>query len=163
LKNFASFSGDFPMQPFFSDYYQRIQELHQNIQWAIAGLPHAALDWVPGEEMNSLTVLVVHLCGAERFWIGDVVGQDPSNRERASEFQQQGWEAAQLDKLLQDTLEHTRGVLEQLTLQDLETQRTSPRDEHDYTVGWALAHALEHTALHTGHIQITRDLWDHRS
>jgi len=26
-------------------------------------------------------------------------------------------------------------------------------------VAWALAHALEHTALHLGHIQIGRELW----
>ena len=151
------------MLPFFADYFQRLQELHQSIQWSIAGLPQTALDWVPGEEMNSLNVLVVHLCGAERYWIGDVVGQSPSDRVRESEFQQHGWEATRLEKLLQETLAHTRSVLEKLSLQDLETQRTSSRDGHDYSVGWALAHALEHTALHTGHIQITRDLWDHRA
>jgi hypothetical protein len=30
------------------------------------------------------------------------------------------------------------------------------------TAGWALNHALAHTALHIGHAQITRQLWDAR-
>jgi ankyrin repeat protein len=29
-------------------------------------------------------------------------------------------------------------------------------------VAWCLAHALEHTALHLGHMQITRQLWEQR-
>jgi len=27
-------------------------------------------------------------------------------------------------------------------------------------VAWALLHALDHTAQHLGHMQITRQLWD---
>jgi hypothetical protein len=30
-------------------------------------------------------------------------------------------------------------------------------------VGWALLHALEHTAIHLGHIQITQQLWDQKN
>jgi hypothetical protein len=29
-------------------------------------------------------------------------------------------------------------------------------------VGWALCHILKHTALHLGHLQITRQLWEQR-
>jgi hypothetical protein len=51
-------------------------------------------------------------------------------------------------------------VLETLTLQDLETKRISPRNGREVTVGWALGHALKHTALHVGHLQIMRQLWE---
>jgi hypothetical protein len=30
------------------------------------------------------------------------------------------------------------------------------------TVAWAVLHAVDHTALHLGHIQITRQLWEQR-
>ena len=40
--------------------------------------------------MNSLCVLVVHVCGSARFWIGDVVLGESSNRDRASEFVARG-------------------------------------------------------------------------
>ena len=69
---------------FTNPYYDRLQTLHQGISEAIADLPQEALDWEPAPSMNSVTVLVVHLTGAERYWIGDVAGQDPSGRIRSA-------------------------------------------------------------------------------
>lgn len=151
------------MHPFCEAYLDRLHILHDNILQAIEGLPPAALDWVPGPDMNSIAVLVVHTVGAERYWIGDVVARDPSGRDRAAEFRVQGLDAPTLKKRLGDTLAHTRGVLHGLVLQDLEGIRISPRDGREFTVAWALAHALEHTAMHTGHIQIMRQLWEQRT
>jgi uncharacterized damage-inducible protein DinB len=154
------------MQKFFEDYINRLEDLHTQIRQAIAGLsPQAlslhsgqALDWIPGEGMNSINVLVVHLCGAERYWIGDVVGGDLSGRERATEFLTHGLDETALNERLDQVLAHSKGVLSRLTLQDLDRVCTSPRDGHTFTVGWALLHALEHTAIHLGHIQVTRQL-----
>ena len=52
----------------YTDLYSLFHEVHDDLAKAIDGLPPEALDWVPGAEMNSITVLVVHLCGAERYW-----------------------------------------------------------------------------------------------
>jgi len=65
-----------------------------------------------------------------------------------------------LAKLLSDSFNYARSHLEKLTVQKLELLRSVPRDEQKVTVGWALAHALEHTALHVGHMQILRQWWD---
>ena len=105
-------------------------------------------------------ILVTHLAGAERYWIGDVAGEEPSGRLRDTEFRTQGVEVEALESLLARTLDHSRGVLKRLTLEDLSSPRISSRDGKSFTVAWCLAHALEHTALHLGHIQITRQLWD---
>jgi len=43
-------------------------------------------------------------------------------------------------------------------LDNLQQIRNSPRDDRKFTVGRALAHALQHTALHLGHAQVTRQL-----
>ncbi len=150
------------MQPFFEDYLDRLQRLHDYIERAIQGVPQTALDWVPGPNMNSLCVLIVHVTGAERYWIGDVVGRDPSGRDREAEFRARGLDVPTLKKRLADSLAYTRGVLEKLTIQDLEMLRVSPRDGRRLTVAWSLAHALEHTAIHVGHIQVTRQLWEQR-
>ena len=150
------------MHPFFEAYLDRLQELHADMLRALDGLPVAALDWVPGPDMNSIAILVVHTAGAERYWVGDVVARDSSGRDRSAEFQTQGLDTATLKKRLDDALAHTRGVLEGLTLQDLPVVRISPRDGREYTVAWALVHALEHTAMHVGHIQIMRQLWEQR-
>jgi uncharacterized damage-inducible protein DinB len=150
------------VQAFFEEYLDRLEALHGHIERAIEGLSQAALDWAPGPDMNSLGVLVIHVAGAERYWVGDVVARDPSGRDRDAEFRAYGLDAATLRNRLRDALAHSRGVLENLTLQDLETPRTSPRDGKQFTIGWALAHALEHTALHAGHMQIMRQLWEQR-
>ena len=151
------------MQPFFVTYFNRLEQLHHDITQAIDDLSPEALDWVPGPDINSLCVLVTHVAGAERYWIGDVVAKDPSHRDRAAEFRTRGVDAATLKKHLANTLAHSRSVLEKLTLDDLTTPCISPRDGREFTVAWALAHALEHTAIHLGHIQIVRQWWEQQA
>ncbi|HEY3473576.1 MAG TPA: DinB family protein, partial [Anaerolineales bacterium] len=65
-----------------------------------------------------------------------------------------------LRKRLADSLEYARNALNKFTAQDLETKRVSARDGRSFTVAWALLHALEHTTLHLGQIQMTRQLWE---
>ena len=146
----------------FVNYVERLQRLHADVERAMAGLSQEALDWVPGPEMNSIAVLVVHLTGAERYWIGDVAGREPSGRDRAAEFRAHGLDEAALRRRLDEALAYCRSIVEKLTLQDLETIRVSPRDGQQFTVAWSLLHTLEHTAIHLGHIQIVRQLWDQR-
>jgi uncharacterized damage-inducible protein DinB len=148
---------------FFEAYLDRLQELHEDIEKALEGLPQAGLDWLPGKEMNSIAVLVVHLAGAERYWIGDVLGGDPSNRNRDMEFQVHGLSGQDLKDRLSDSLAYIRNQVSALNLQDLAAQRTSQRyREGEVSVAWSLLHVLEHTALHLGHIQVARQLWHQR-
>ena len=148
------------MEQFFSDYLDRLQSLHDDMKRTFEGLPKAALDWVPGPGMNSLCVVVVHVAGAERYWIGDVLAQDPSGRVRETEFHLKGLDVVMLEERLDGSLVYVRGVLEELTLDKLGAQRVSVQDSRTYTAGWSLAHVLEHTALHLGHTQLTRQLWE---
>ncbi len=146
------------MEQILADYFERLQTLHRHLAEGIADLPTSALDWAPGPQMNSLAVLIVHLTGAERYWIRDVAGQEPSGRDREAEFIVGGLEAAVLQERLDRTLAHSQSVLARLTLQDLTATRVAARDGRDCTVMWALLHALEHAALHLGHVQIMRQL-----
>ncbi len=148
------------MHPILKAYLERLEDLHGEIWRAIAGLPPEALDWSPGPGMNSLGVLVAHLAGAERYWIGDMAGEDPSDRVRATEFQVKGQTVESLATLLTETLLHSRRVIEGLAAEDLGAERRVPRTGETFTVAWCLAHALEHTGIHLGHIQITRELWE---
>lgn len=150
------------MLPILTDYLERLQNLHTQIQQAIAGLSPEALNWTPGPEMNSLAVLVVHTAGSQRYWIGEVAGQDPANRDRDAEFRAQDWDEASLLELLATTLAHSQAMLARLTLPDLEGQRVAT-DGRAVTVAWALWHALGHTALHVGQMQLTRQLWEQAS
>ena len=151
------------MHAFYEAYLERLSALHDSIKSAVEGLPGAALDWTPGPDINSLTILVVHLTGAERYWIGDVAGETPSGRDRDAEFRSHGLHADALTRRLDETLASCRDFLAGLTVEDLSATRASPRDGRTFTVAWALAHALEHTGLHLGHMQIIRQLWAQRT
>ena len=148
------------MQSFFTNYLDLLQDCHNDILQALDGLHPAALDWIPGQEMNSISVMLFHLTGSERYWIGDIAAQESSNRDRDAEFRVQGVEMDVLKKRLADNLEYALNTLNKFTIQDLETTRVSPGNGREYTVGWALIHALEHATLHLGQIQITRQLWE---
>jgi len=150
------------MQTFFKDYLNLLQDCHNSILEALEGLPPTALDWIPGPDMNSISVLVFHLTGAERYWIGDVAAQDPAERDRDAEFRVHDVEMDVLKKRLANNLEYARSTLNKFTIQDLEASRVSPSDVREFRVAWALLHALEHATSHLGQIQITRQLWEQK-
>ena len=148
------------MQTFFTEYLNLLQDCHKGIREALEGLPSEALDWIPGQDMNSISVLVFHTTGSVRFWIGDIAAQEPSNRDRDAEFRAHNVGMDVLKKRLADNLEYARYALDKMSLQVLETTRTRPSDGREYTMAWALLHALEHATSHLGHIQMTRQLWE---
>lgn len=148
------------MENFFSDYLDRLEGLHHRLTAALEGLPQQAIDWAPGEEMNSIGVLIAHIAGAERYWIGDVVAGDESGRVRATEFETVGMDRDSLLARLDEVLAHSRGVLAGLSEEQLAEERVSPRVDERFTLGWSLLHALKHTAEHVGQVEMTRQLWE---
>ena len=148
------------MESFFQDYFDHLQKLHAEIEQVLDGLPKDALDWIPGEDMKSIGILAAHVAGAERYWIGDVIGGVSSNRNREAEFMTRGLDGAALKEVLNSSLVYSRAVLESLKIVELHDVRTSPRDGRQFSVGWVLNHALEHIAIHLGHMQITRQVWE---
>ena len=155
------------MNRYFEDYVDRLLSLHNDYKKAINGLSVEALDWVPGADMNSLCVMIVHTTAVERFMVGDVAAGISSNRVRAAEFQAKGLDEAALITRLDDTWAFVREIVSTFTLEDLSAVRELPpggskpvTTMESLSVGWALMHALTHTGLHLGHAQITRQLWD---
>src|SRR5262245_27400625 len=136
------------MQTFFTSYLDLLEDCHNGILQAIDELSPDALDWVPGEDMNSINVLLAHITGSERYWIGDIAAQESSDRDRDAEFRVRGVDVDVFRQKLVDNLEYARNVLDKMTLQDLESMRISASGEREYTVAWALMHALEHATSH---------------
>jgi hypothetical protein len=81
---------------------------------------------------------------------------------REREFQPNSLGAEELKYKLSDSLAYIRNQLSAFSVVDLPASRTVPHDGREVTAGWALLHTLEHTALHLGHIQLTRQLWHQR-
>jgi uncharacterized damage-inducible protein DinB len=150
------------MSEVFTAYLNQLEVLHRDLTYALEGLSVEALNWSPGPEVNSLAVLAAHTAGAERYWIGDVIAQDDSRRDRDAEFRLQMLNVEEAIARLDAALAYSRGVLGSLTLADLEERRLV-NDQREVTVAWALVHTLEHTGIHLGQMQITRQWWDARS
>jgi uncharacterized damage-inducible protein DinB len=146
------------MIPFYEVLYDRFHELHQEIEQALEALPADVLDWRPGPEMNSISVILTHLTGAERFLIGDVIMGEPSNRNREAEFLVEGLAKQDLLDRLTTVDAYIKWAFEKMSLADLETFRTHPRNGKQVSVSWAILHALEHTGIHLGHIEVTVQL-----
>jgi len=151
------------MIPLFENYLDCLTALHNDIKNAIEGLPSEALDWIPAPGMNSINVLATHLTGAERYLIGDLVAGAPSGRDRQAEFRASGFSIEELRQKLDASLANIRAELGVMEISALETERYSSIHDRTYRAGWALLHALGHTAVHLGHIQLTRQMWDTRA
>jgi uncharacterized damage-inducible protein DinB len=152
------------------NYLQRIKDLREQVAALIDGLPQEALDWRPlpplppgpGDECvegttNSLAVLAAHIAGAERFWIGEVVGGRPPGRDRDAEFQVRSLDAGQLLARLGAAAAETRDVFAGLQAEDLDGTREA--QGRRVPVRWCILHVVDHTALHLGHMQLTYQLW----
>ena len=148
------------MERYYEDYYQLINDLSLEVEAALKNLPQEGADWSPGPDMNSIGALVAHLTGSTRFWIGHFVGGMAFDRDREAEFQTNGVNPIILKQRLNATLGVVKTVMESLNLEDLNTIRSSPKDGSERTVSYCLGRALEHFGMHTGHIQMTRQLWD---
>lgn len=146
------------MQTLFDEYLKIFENCHADIVKLVEALPPAALDWAPGPETNSISVLIYHLTGSERFWIGDVALQESSNRDRDAEFRVRNVSVEQLKGRLTESLNYIRKALGQLTLEDLNKSQSLP-DGRTYTVAYALLHAIDHAAQHLGHMQLTSQMW----
>jgi uncharacterized damage-inducible protein DinB len=147
------------MQLFYREYLRNLEELHEDLLRTVEDLPPESLDWSPVSGGNSLSVIITHVAGAEKYWLGDVIAEEPSGRDRDSEFTVKNLDYDELNSKLKGSQEYAEKVLESLNLTDFETTRKFPRDNSELTVAWALDHILKHTAIHLGHAQITRQLW----
>jgi uncharacterized damage-inducible protein DinB len=148
------------MEDFYLDYLDRLKFLHEEIFIAIDALPQEAMDWVPLEGIPSIGILVAHLTGAERYWIGDIASGDPSGRVREAEFTVAGISKGELKQRLLDTYSYAEKKIMSFQKDDLNIEQFSPpRDGEKITRSWAILHALEHTGIHLGHVQIIRQLW----
>lgn len=148
------------MEPFAAAFVARLEELVSGFQTALDGLPPEALDWSPGPEMNSLTVLATHAAAATRYLIGDVVAGDPSGRVREEEFRAAGVDVAALSQRLANVSTYVQGVVATLSAADLGQEHFSPQHNRHFTTAWCMFRTLDHLAEHMGHAQLTRLLWE---
>ena len=115
-------------------------------------------------ESNTLFVLATHLAGAGEFWSLELAAGRKVVRDRAAEFSASGT-FADLEvhfRRWTDAVRETLGPLPDAVLDEV---RQGPPNSYagvlppgQMTARECLLHAVEHAALHLGHIQLTRQL-----
>ena len=113
---------------------------------------------------NTLYQLGFHMLGSARYWAITLAGGQDFHRDRPAEFVSSGSGATLLADL-EALVDQVHAVMDPLTSADLDRPTVrSPRhlgsdtDAEELVLRNSLLHALEHTALHLGHAQITRQL-----
>ena len=122
------------------------------IETCLNVLSEADVWWRANEQSNSIGNLLIHLDGSTRKWILNVVAGRNLPRDRDAEFAERGpIEKSVLLARLRSTMTEADSVLAALDEATLLEQRQLTEDE-TVTVLWAVIHALEHFAMHTGQI-----------
>jgi uncharacterized damage-inducible protein DinB len=146
------------MDIFYIDFLDCLESMHGKIKWLVASLPQPALDWSLQPGVGSLCMLVSHIAGAERYWVGEVVGREQPIRRPGSLYRVTGLSSRELCQRLDNSLNSCRKVLEEYQAADLEDKRLSPRDGGEVTVRWSLMHVMSHTIDHQRDIIAMRHL-----
>jgi uncharacterized damage-inducible protein DinB len=127
-----------------SDYLPKIER-------CLEALSDGDVWWRANEDSNSIGNLLLHLDGSTRAWIIGVAGGSHSPRDRQREFdQREQIPRAELMSRLRRTLAEADEVLAGLDADAL-LDRRQARGE-DIMLLWAIYHAVEHFAMHTGQI-----------
>jgi len=143
-----------------------LERIARDVMQQLDGLPDDVLNRpVPLPDANTLYALATHLAGATEFWaVQTATGRD-TGRNRLAEFHASG-EGAALIARYDRLIAAVHDALDDLPDATLNSIPPQPPAEYRSTGGLGdrltlrdcLLHAVEHGALHQGHIQITRQL-----
>ncbi len=130
--------------------------LHRRLRETVTGLDQRALGWTPALGANPIAVIVTHALGSQVDWLQRAAGRE-HGRDRDAEFRAGGRSAVEL---LAD-VERAEALVPELVraavAAGLDTVRRT-RDGREVSVLYCLVHAIEHTAEHVGHVELTRQL-----
>lgn len=146
-------------------YAQVLTMLARDIIAQIEGLSDEELNTpVPLPEANTLAALATHTIGAGEYWTLNLVGGKEIPRDRPAEFRAVG-HGPDLIARYESWICALQTMLATLPPTALGPLPNPPAGRRIRAIGDApisgrdcLLHAIEHTALHLGHIQLTRQL-----
>ena len=155
--------------PMLPATFAMLQKLVADIFQQLDGLPENDLNtWLPRDGMrdvNTFFALATHTVGAGEFWILEAAGGRSVDRNRTAEFRSTGsFEElrARYDRWLAETAE-LFATIDDAALASIYYRPANPErgmSEARQSRAECIAHALEHTAVHLGHLQLQRQLWD---
>lgn len=148
------------MDPMVAPYAKILDNIHKDTAAIVAPLSNDAINrHVPGLQ-NTVGILLRHMAGSERYWVGEVVGGIAAHRNRDAEFAGDRVEKTAALAEVDRAAATTRQVLSGLSAADLLTEvevRRGPETQKE-TRGQSLLHATQHLAYHLGQLRIVAKL-----
>ena len=145
-------------------YLTELNILRGQIRDAIQSLNYEAANWFPlPKDTNSIYAILCHLVGSENYWVRQMIAGETVDRDREAEFRSSGNLSEIVDRW-EDVVRTSESILSKLSSSQLGEARTVTNRPHwgSITVRWCILHLISHYAIHLGHIQLTRQLWEQR-
>jgi|SRR6185437_13853039 len=133
----------------------KLRQLLDRIEVCLDKLTEAQLWARASENENAAGNLVLHLAGNVRQWITTSLGDNPTPRDRDSEFSARGGaNVAQLKVTLRSTVEEAIGVIQRIDTNRDHERLTRMYKIQNYSVSGleAIYHVVEHFSQHAGQI-----------
>lgn len=143
-----------------------LERIARDVMKQLDGVPDDVLNRpVPLPDANTLYAIATHLAGSTEFWAVQMASGRDVGRHRQAEFRATG-DGPALIARYERLIAAIHGALDNLPDKAMESIPPQPPAEYRSTGGLGetltlrdcLLHAVEHGALHQGHIQITRQL-----
>ncbi len=143
-----------------------LERIARDVMTQLDGLPDDLLNRpVPLPDANTLYAIATHLAGSTEFWAVQMASGRDVGRHRQAEFRAIG-DGPALIARYERLIAAVHDALDTLSDTALDGIPPQPPAEYRSTGGLGetltlrdcLLHAIEHGALHQGHIQITRQL-----
>jgi len=142
------------MDSFVEPHLHALEDLTRQVVETVTPLDDEQINRTVAGLQNSVGILLRHMAGSERYWIGEVAGGRPAHRNRDSEFGHEPLRKSELLAELERVTALSREVIGGISRDDLMTlvdvQRTKVVKE---TKAFALMHATQHLAYHLGQLR----------
>lgn len=148
------------MDPIVKPISQTVDYIHDDIFAAVEPLTDVEINWIHPHLSNTIGILLRHIAGSERYWIGELAGGRPAQRVREAEFVREQLRKAPLVEGLRHAQALVQDVLGKLTGADLtqEVTFTWRAKQHRLTKAWAVLHSVHHSSYHLGQIQLFKKM-----
>ncbi|KXK09138.1 MAG: DinB superfamily protein [Microgenomates bacterium OLB22] len=137
----------------------RLNRTHVELMDLLVTVPDEALNWRPCPGANSICAIVTHILGSEQYWIGTLAGRTGYVRDREAEFRALGTDAGVLVEEVRRVNVECTNILTKLDSATLDRMVSTTSGRRD--LRYCINHAINHTLLHFGHLEITLQVWRH--
>ncbi|MGQ0567944.1 MAG: DinB family protein [Armatimonadota bacterium] len=142
------------MDPYVEPHLHALEDLTRQVVETVTPLDDEQINRTVAGLQNSVGILLRHMAGSERYWIGEVAGGRPAHRNRDTEFGHERLTKSDLLAELERVTALSREVIGGISRDDLMTlvdvQRAKVTKE---TKAFALMHAAQHLAYHLGQLR----------